>query len=83
MNGKARLKIDPGTQAGKMLRMREKGIQHLNHHGAGDQLVRVNIFVPKKISNKEREVLKELADMPNIKISGSSDDKSFFKKFGL
>lgn len=83
LNGKARLKIDPGTQAGKMLRMREKGIQHLNHHGAGDQLVRVNIFVPKKISNKEREVLKELADMPNIKISGSSDDKSFFKKFGL
>lgn len=83
LNGKARLKIDPGTQAGKMLRMREKGIQHLNHHGAGDQLVRVNIFVPKKISNKEREVLKELADMPNIKIPGSSDDKSFFKKFGL
>jgi len=83
LNGKARLKIDPGTQAGKMLRMREKGIQHLNHHGAGDQLVRVNIFVPKKISNKEREVLKELADMPNIQIQGSSEDKSFFKKFGL
>ncbi|HPI38100.1 MAG TPA: molecular chaperone DnaJ [Ignavibacteriaceae bacterium] len=83
LNGKARLKIDPGTQNGKMLRMREKGIQHLNHHGAGDQLVRVNIFVPKKISNKERELLKELGDMPNIKTESSTDEKSFFKKFGF
>ncbi|MDP1994435.1 MAG: molecular chaperone DnaJ, partial [Ignavibacteria bacterium] len=72
------------TQPGKLLRMREKGIQHLNQHGAGDQLVRVNIFVPKKISVKERELLKELLDMPNIKInSGSGDDKNFFKRFGL
>ena len=84
LNGKAKLKIDGGTQPGKLLRMREKGIQHLNQHGAGDQLVRVNIFVPKKISVKERELLKELLDMPNIKInSGSGDDKNFFKRFGL
>ena len=83
LNGKAKLKIDGGTQTGKLLRMREKGIQHLNQHGAGDQLVRVNIFVPKKISVKERELLKELLDMPNIKISSGSDDKNFFKRFGL
>jgi len=83
LNGKAKLKIDGGTQPGKLLRMREKGIQHLNQHGAGDQLVRVNIFVPKKISVKEREMLKELLDMPNIKISSGNDDKNFFKRFGL
>lgn len=84
LNGKAKLKIDGGTQPGKLLRMREKGIQHLNQHGAGDELVRVNIFVPKKISVKEREMLKELLDMPNIKTSsGSGDDKNFFKRFGL
>jgi len=83
LNGKAKLKIDGGTQPGKLLRMRDKGIQHLNQHGAGDQLVRVNIFVPKKISVKEREVLKELSEMPNIKSNSGSDDKNFFKRFGL
>jgi len=45
--------------------------------------VRVNIFVPKKISVKERELLRELLDMPNIKINSGSDDKNFFKRFGL
>ena len=82
LTGKARLKIEPGTQPGKLLRMREKGIQHLNHPGSGDQLVRVNVFVPKKINTKERDLLKELLDMPNIKNPDSQkDNSSFFSKF--
>ena len=68
LNGKAKLKIDPGTQAGKFLKMREKGIQHLNSHGAGDQLVKVNIHIPKTVNQKEKEMLKELQKLPNIKI---------------
>ncbi len=67
LNGKAKLKIEPGTLAGKFLKMREKGIQHLNSHGAGDELVKINIHVPKNITNKEREILRELEKMPNIK----------------
>jgi len=66
LTGKAKLKIEPGIQAGKFLKMRDKGIQHLNRHGAGDQLVRVNIYVPKKITSEERELLKKLQKMPNI-----------------
>ncbi|MBI1937386.1 MAG: molecular chaperone DnaJ [Ignavibacteriales bacterium] len=69
LNGKAKLKIEPGTQPGKFLKMREKGIQHLNSHGAGDQLVKINIHVPKNVSSKEKEMLKELEKMPNIKIN--------------
>lgn len=69
LNGKAKLKIDPGTQSGKFLKMREKGIQHLNKHGAGDQLVKINIHVPKNINSKEKELLKELQKMPNIRAS--------------
>ncbi|MGE5438269.1 MAG: molecular chaperone DnaJ [Bacteroidota bacterium] len=69
LNGKAKLKIDAGTQPGKFLKMREKGIQHLNRHGAGDELVRINIHVPGKVNSKEKELLKELAEMPNIKVS--------------
>ena len=70
LNGRAKLKIEPGTQAGKFLKMREKGIQHLNSHGAGDQLVKINIYVPKKISSEEKEMLIQLQKMPNIKFPG-------------
>ncbi|MCF8241288.1 MAG: molecular chaperone DnaJ [Melioribacteraceae bacterium] len=68
LNGKAKLKIEAGIQSGKYLKMREKGIQHLNQHGAGDQLVKVNIYVPKKVSSKEKELLKELQNQPNIRV---------------
>lgn len=66
INGRASLKIDAGTQHGKFLKMRGKGIQRLNQHGFGDQLVRINIHVPKKINSKEKDLLKELGKMPNI-----------------
>ncbi len=82
LNGKAKLKIDPGTQPGKLLKMRDKGIKHLNHSGSGDEIVRINIQVPRKVTPKERELLRELLDMPNIKPSGKSD-KNFFSKFGF
>lgn len=68
LNGRAKLKIEAGTQPGKYLKMREKGIQHLNQHGAGDQLVKVNVYVPKNVSSKEKELLKELMTQPNIKV---------------
>ena len=83
LNGKAMLKIDPGTQPGKMLKMRGKGLGRLNSNGKGDQLVKVNIAVPKKVSAKEKETLKQLADMPNIKSSSKNEAKNFFKRFGL
>ncbi len=83
LGGKARLKIEPGTHPGKLLKMRDKGIRHLNHSGHGDQIVRVNVEVPKKLSAKEKELLKELSQMPNFKKPSNSDDKNFFKKFSI
>lgn len=83
LTGKAKLKIDSGTQPGKLLKMRDKGIKHLNHHGAGDQIVRINIDVPKKLNSKEKELLKELAGLPNVKKSGSADENNFFKRFKI
>jgi molecular chaperone DnaJ len=81
--GKAKLKIEAGTPPGKLLRMRDKGIKHLNSSGHGDQMVKVNIDVPRKINSKEKQLLKELADLPNIKVTGGSDGKSFFKRMGF
>lgn len=83
LNGKAMLKIDPGTQPGKMLKMRGKGLGRLNSNGMGDQLVKVNIAVPKKVNSKEKEILNQLSEMPNIKSSSKTEAKTFFKRFGL
>ena len=69
LNGRAKLKIERGTESGKFLKMREKGIQHLNRHGAGDQLVKINIHVPSKVNSKEKELLKELESQPHIKVA--------------
>jgi molecular chaperone DnaJ len=82
LNGKAKIKIDDGTAPGKLLRMRGKGLGRLNHSGTGDQIIRVNVHIPKKVNSKEKELLKQLSEMPNIK-STAKDEKSFFKKFGL
>ncbi|HSP87043.1 MAG TPA: molecular chaperone DnaJ [Ignavibacteriaceae bacterium] len=83
LKGKAKLKIDSGTQPGKLLRMRDKGIKHLNESGYGDQLVRINIEVPKKVTSKEKELLKDLTELPNFKNFGNKDDKNFFKRHGF
>jgi len=68
LTGRAKLKIERGMESGKFLKMREKGIHHLNRHGAGDQLVKVNIHVPKKVSSKEKALLEQLKTQPNIKV---------------
>jgi len=61
LGGTVMLKIEPGTQPGKILRLRDKGIKHLNHSGRGDQLVYINIFIPNKLTGKEKEMFRELA----------------------
>lgn len=85
LTGSAKLKIEAGIQAGKILRMRDKGIRHLNHSGRGDQLVHVNIYIPNKLNSKEKELFKELSKSENLKPKGKSKDhdshsKSFFSK---
>ena len=84
LSGKAKLKVDAGTQSGKILRMREKGIQHLNAYGKGDQLVRVNVWVPTNISSKDKELLKQLSQNEALKPKDGDKsalaDKSFFAK---
>ncbi len=82
--GRAKLKIEPGTQSGKILRMREKGIPHLNSYGKADQLVRVNVWIPTRLSAKDRELLKQLHASeglgPKPGDTSAHSDKSFFEK---
>lgn len=85
LTGKAKLTIEPGTQSGKLLRMKGKGIKSLNGYGKGDQIVRVNIHIPSKLNSKEKELLKELSKSENFKPRAShqkkeiKEEKSFFK----
>lgn len=82
LGGTAMLKIEPGTQPGKILRMRDKGIRHLNHSGRGDQLVYINIYIPNKLTGKEKELFKELSKSEHLKPkkSGDSKSKGFFSR---
>lgn len=77
LNGRAKLKIPPGTQSGKIFRMRGKGIQHLMRSGSGNQLVRVWVWTPTNLSREEKKLLENLQSSPNMKPPRGG--KSFLK----
>lgn len=80
IDGKARIKIDPGTQAGRILRLKGKGIKDINSYQKGDQLVHVNIWTPKVLTKDERIMLEKLQDSPNFKPNPDKNDKGFFER---
>ena len=66
LTGKSRIKIPAGIQSGKILRLKGKGITHLRRREKGDQLVRVHVYTPEKISASERKIMKELTESDNF-----------------
>lgn len=80
IDGKAKIKIEPGTQGGKILRLKAKGVPEVNSYHRGDQLIYVNIWTPKALSKEEREILDQLKDSPNFKPQPGKNEKSFFDK---
>jgi molecular chaperone DnaJ len=78
LNGRARLKIDPGTEPGKILRMRGKGLPVLNGHRTGDELVEILVHVPNHLTPREKELLQELKRSENFKQAPA--DKGFFDR---
>jgi molecular chaperone DnaJ len=80
LDGKVKIKIDPGTQSGKMLRLKGKGIKDINGYGRGDQLIMVNIWTPTTLSKEERTVLEGLKQSENFKPDPGKQDKSFFDR---
>jgi molecular chaperone DnaJ len=80
IDGKAKIKIDPGTQGGKILRLKGKGVPEVNSYHRGDQLVHINIWTPKALSKEERELLEKLQSSPNFKPNPGKNEKSFFER---
>jgi molecular chaperone DnaJ len=81
LKGKAKLRIEEGTQPGKLLRMRGKGIIGLNGSGEGDQYVRLNVYIPKRLTEKERTAIESLQGNDNFATSNQTEEeKGFFSK---
>jgi molecular chaperone DnaJ len=80
VEGKVKVKIEPGTQPEKILRLRGKGIPDVNGYGRGDLLVRVHVWIPKKLSSEEKRMLEKLQESPSFKVGPSASEKSFFEK---
>ncbi|MEE1254758.1 MAG: molecular chaperone DnaJ [Paludibacteraceae bacterium] len=82
LSGEARITITPGTQPGKVLRMRGKGLPRIDQYGrtygTGDLLINVGVYIPERLSKDERKLIEELQDSPNI-APGSADKKNFFQ----
>ncbi len=77
IDGVAKVKIEPGTQPGKVLRLRNKGLPSVNGFGRGDELVNVNVYVPENLSDKERKWLEEMEKSENFIPSKTARKKSF------
>lgn len=80
IDGKAKISIEPGTQSGKVLRLRGKGFPEVNGYHTGDQLIKVHIWIPKKVSAEETEMLKKLSASENFSSKNAKKDKGFFDK---
>jgi molecular chaperone DnaJ len=80
IDGKAKIKIEPGTQGGKILRLKGKGVPEVNSYHKGDQLVYVNVWTPKALSTEEKDLLEKLRSSPNFKPQPGKHEKSFFER---
>ncbi|ARV10462.1 molecular chaperone DnaJ [Winogradskyella sp. PC-19] len=80
VTGKVRIKIEPGVQSGKILRLRGKGIPSINGYGKGDLLVHVNVWTPKTLNKKQKDFFEGMREDEHFQPKPESSDKSFFEK---
>jgi molecular chaperone DnaJ len=80
IDGKARIKVTPGTQSGKILRLKGKGLPGINSFGVGDQLININVWTPRNLSREEKETLEKFRNSENFQPGPTDHDKSFFSK---
>ena len=79
IEGKVKVKIEAGTQPGKILRLRGKGLPDVNGYGKGDLLAKVNVWIPKNLSKDEKKLVEKMKEAEGFE-PGSGDKKSIFSK---
>ena len=81
IDGKAKIKVEPGTQSGKVLRLKGKGIPSVNsYEPRGDMLITIQVWTPKNLSKEERVILENLGKSPNFQPNPSQRERSFFSR---
>ncbi|MFW5699284.1 MAG: molecular chaperone DnaJ [Bacteroidota bacterium] len=80
IDSKVKIKVEAGTQPGKILRLRGKGLPDVNGYGRGDLLVNINVWIPKSLSKDEKEALENLERSQNFQPKPDSTDRNFFEK---
>jgi len=80
VEGKARITVQEGTQSGKLVRLRGKGLPSVNSYGTGDIIVHINVWTPKKLNKEEKKALEQLKESENFQPNPGKSDKSFFER---
>ena len=80
VEGKVKVTIAPGTQPGKVLRLRGKGLPSVNRYGTGDLLVNVGVYIPENLNKEEKTVMEKLGKSDNVKPNAAAS-KNFFQHF--
>ncbi|MBM3420681.1 MAG: molecular chaperone DnaJ, partial [Bacteroidetes bacterium] len=75
-----KIRIEPGTQAGKILRIRGKGLPEVNGYGRGDLLVNVNVWIPKSLTKEDQRIIEKLRESDSFTPAPDSNDRSFFER---
>jgi molecular chaperone DnaJ len=81
LDGKAKVKIDSGTQSGKILRLKGKGLPSVNSYGRGDLLVNVNVWTPQSLSSEEKKLMETLKKSTNFTPHPDKKGKSFRERW--
>ncbi len=80
VDNNVKIKIDPGTQPGKILRLRGKGLPEVNGYGRGDLLVNVNVWIPKNLSREESKLIEKFRESGSFTPNPDKNDKGFFDR---
>ncbi|WP_299060763.1 molecular chaperone DnaJ [uncultured Polaribacter sp.] len=80
VTGKVKIKIDAGTQSGKILRLKGKGLPSIERYGTGDFLIHINVWTPQELNKEQKQFFDKMADNDNFKPNPNTTDKSFFEK---
>jgi molecular chaperone DnaJ len=80
VDNNVKIKIEPGTQPGKILRLRGKGLPEVNGYGRGDLLVNVNVWIPKNMSKEELKIFEKMKDSDSFTPNPDKNDRGFFDR---
>ena len=80
VDAKVKIKIEPGTQSGKVLRLKGKGLPDVNSYGTGDLLVNINVWTPQTLTAEEKKILENLKDSKNFAPNPNRKEKGFFDR---